>query len=484
MAANTQRPLTFFTLVWLVLLLHLQPTIAESEEYNRQHQHSAAVSIPQVNKTKSNSDKKELQAFRKKNNLIITKLIVISRHGHRAPNAPYWDMCPNDRKNRRKYNVDAEDLTGLGMKEVYEFGEYVRQTYHHFIGNRFNRSLHFFRAVGEPRILQSAIAMSQGLFPDGYGPGGFLPSRPQFVPVFSDMDTHEYLLDNVPCFRRAEADVQHWINSSMDAFMQDENVVEVVKYMKKACGFESAKAKVKKRPLYAFIKTVADGMTFNADYGLNVCRGRVTPEMLFRIRNISLQLLMARLYHTDEQQTYTAVDLPQRLLRLLHHKHPPKPQYLNDFVDTRQEATFYFVHREALYALAQFFGFSYNLAGLPHGELPVASSLIVEKLEPGEYFNHRNKDHPAVTTNTIETNDSDSDSADDKKHAVKAYVRLLLWTPNDGRSTVEISRCKIPQLCTVEELEQIYTERVNRTGTWEKLCNYTYFELDHNTDIR
>ncbi|KAH9582127.1 Histidine phosphatase superfamily [Trypanosoma melophagium] len=499
MAINSQNPLMLspmlvvvVVLLLLVLLLHLHPTVGDSEDYNQRHPHSTPMMIPEVNRT--GNSKKALHAFQKKNNLVLTKLIIISRHGHRAPNAPYWDLCPSDKENRRKYNVDAEDLTALGMKEVYDFGEYVRHRYRHFIGRRFNRSLHFFRAVGEPRILQSAVAMSQGLFPDGFGPGGFLPSRPQFVPVFADMDTHEYLLDNVPCFRRAEQDVHHWINNSMEAFMQDANVIEVVRYMKKVCGYKdkaaAVTAGVKKRPLYAFIKTVADGMTFNADYGLHVCGGRVTPEMLFKIRNISLQLLIARLYHTDEQQTYTAVDLPLRILRLLHHRNPPNQENLNDFVDTRQEATFYFVHREALYALAQFFGFSYSVAGLPQGELPVASSLILEKLEPAENFKKVEKTPSNTNTDDTANGGSNSDSnnsADNEmvgERSKTAYVKFILWTPNDGTSTVEISRCSIPQLCTVDELQRIYTERVKRTGTWDKLCNYTFSELDHNTDIR
>nr|CCC93830.1 putative acid phosphatase [Trypanosoma congolense IL3000] len=256
----------------------------------------------------------------RKRDLVLTKLIVLNRHGHRAPNAPYWTMCPNDRENRRAYNVDAEDLTALGMKEEFELGKYLRNKYRSFIGQRFNRSQHFLRAVGEPRILQSAQAVSQGLFPDGFGPQGYLPRQPQFVPVFSDMDTHEYLLDDVPCFRRAEADMRDWLNNSLDEFLSDPKVAKVLNYMKEVCGVSEKELP----PLYVFLKTVADGMTFNSDFGLNVCRGKVTQEMMFKIRKVSLRLLMARLYHTDEQQTYTAVDLPYRILRMMNSSVPPE----------------------------------------------------------------------------------------------------------------------------------------------------------------
>ncbi|ESL06860.1 acid phosphatase [Trypanosoma rangeli SC58] len=398
----------------------------------------------------------EKQGHRKqhRSELALTKLFVINRHGHRAPNTPYWDFCPNDIKNRRRYDVHSEDLTGLGMKEEYELGQYLRRKYASFIGKRFNRTLHFFRAVGEPRILQSSVAVAQGIFPDGFGPGAFLPNRPQFVPVFSDMDTHEYLLDDVPCFRRAEKDVEQWVNKSLAEFVADANVANVLRYVKHVCG------KPTKEPpsLFAYIKTVADGMIFNGDYGLKVCGGRVPPDMLFRIRNVSMQLLLARLYNTDEQKTYTAVDLPHRLLSMLEGSHLPTEKQINDFVDTRQESIFYFLHREGLYALAEFFGFTYNVPYLPRSELPVASTLIIEKLEPKELLRLGKKG--------------------------PVYVKIILKTPYDGTSTVEVPQCKVPQLCQVHELRRIYNQRVARTGSWEKLCNYTYMEIDHHTDIR
>lgn len=383
--------------------------------------------------------------------LVLTKLVVINRHGHRAPNAPYWTMCPNDIDNKRRYDVMPEDLDGLGMQEEYNFGQFMRSKYNDFLGNKFNRTLHYFRAVGEPRILQSAFAVAEGVFPDGFGPGGFLPSRPQFVPIFSDMDTHEYLLDDVPCFRRAEADSKKWIDTNYDKFLADPNVKRTVNKMAELCGASENDVS------FRFIKTVADGMVFNSDRNFPVCKGRLTSDDLFQVRNVSLRLIMERLYNTDEQQTYTVVDLPRSLLTALNHTHVGEGVQLNDFRDTRQESTFYFVHRESLYALAQFFGFQYNIPGLPPGEIPVASSLIVEKLMPAK---------------------------DQYTHGGKSYVRLTMWTPHNGLTTIPISGCRIPTLCELNELDDIYYQRIARTGSWEKLCDFKVNEMDHTTDIR
>lgn len=385
--------------------------------------------------------------------LVLTKLIVINRHGHRAPNALYWDLCPNDLANKPKYDVNPEDLTGMGMQEEFDFGKYLRHRYSKFIGEKFNRSYHYFRAVGEPRILESAMAVSQGLFPDGFGPAGFLPSRPQFIPIFSDMDTHEYLLDDVPCFRRAEKDSKEWVQHNFSHFMEDTRVKGTVERMYEVCG-----APKKNVSEYVFIKTVADGVTFNTDMNLDVCGGNLTAEDIYEIRRVSLRLLMERLYNTDEQQTYTVVDLPRTLLTALNHTHIGEGAQIDDYLNARQEAHFYFVHRETLYALAQFFGFEYSIPGIPHGEVPVASSLIIEKLMPAK---------------------------DQFTHALnKIYVRFLIWTPSTHIMNIPIPECKIPALCELHELMTLYKKRIHRTGPWENLCNFTVREMDHTTDIR
>ncbi|KPI87011.1 putative acid phosphatase [Leptomonas seymouri] len=449
----------FAVVALMVLLLNVSVVVNAYDDVRSQKAPAAGPVHPRVNInwTEQSANANLTRTERKnilRNKLVLTKLVVLNRHGHRAPNAPYWQMCPNDAFNRKRYDVMAEDLSGLGMQEEYHFGQYIHGTYRNFIGDKFNRSLHYFRAVGEPRILQSAMAVAQGIFPDGFGPGGFLPSRPQFVPIFSDMDTHEYLLDDVPCFRRAEKDSHRWLNASYPLFLKDPYNSKVIASMKKLCGAYNGTAKG-----YAYIKTIADGLTFNTDLGLNVLNGKLTPRMLFDIRNVSLQLLMQRLYNTDEQQTYTVVDLPRSVLQVFNHTHiGDSPAQLNDFYDTRQESNFYFVHREALYAFAQFFGFQYNVAGLPPGEVPVAASLIMEKLMPlRDQYSHDEK---------------------------KIYIRITLWTPYKGSYSIPISKCRIPELCELRELRNIYDERVKRTGTWEALCNYKPQEIDHTTDIR
>jgi len=381
--------------------------------------------------------------------LELVKLIVLNRHGHRAPNPPYWSMCPNDLGNKAKYNVNMEDLTGLGMQEEFDFGVWLRHRYHDFIGIRFNRTQHFIRAVGEPRILQSAMAVAQGMFPDGFGPAGFLPARPQFVPIFSDMDTHEYLLDDVPCFRRATADSQRWVDSQMDTFAADPSISEPIKKLQELCGPIMGPQPT----VSTYIKTVVDGVIFNSDYGLTVLGGQVNSKMMYQLRNISIQMLLNRLYSTDAQQTYTSMDYPETLLGAFDKaKYSISQMDVDDFEHPFQKVEVFVCHREALYAFAKFFGFDFDIATLPRMEVPVSTALIFELLR---------------------------DKATDTY-----YVRTNVYTPFNGKYTIAYPGCKSPRLCKLTELHGIFDKRVNRTGAWRQLCNYTEPELDRITGIR
>lgn len=386
--------------------------------------------------------------------LELVKLIVLNRHGHRAPNPPYWNWCPNDIANKYKYNVNMEDLTGLGMQEEYKFGTWLRHHFHDFIGVKFNRTKHFIRSVGEPRVLQSAMAVAQGIFPDGFGPDGFLPGRPQFVPIFSDMNTHEYLLDDVPCFMRATADSDNWVKNNMNAFLMDPVVSGAIKELRDLCG----PIKGDQPSDSSFVKTVVDGVIFNHDYGLKPLGGRVDPKLMFELRNISIQMLLHRLYGTDAQQTYTSMDFPETLLGAFDSaKKSVELMDIDDFGHPFQQVEVFVGHREALYAAAKFFGFDFEITGLPNSEVPVSTAIIFELLRD---------------------NDKNLETQDD------FFVRTNVYTPFDGHYTMAYPDCRSPRLCKLSELHKIFKTRVKRTGAWRELCNYTEPELDRITGIR
>lgn len=263
------------------------------------------------------------------------------------------------------------------------------------------------------------------------------------------MDTHEYLLDDVPCFQRASADSKRWVDTKMKDFLLQPSIQEPMAKLRALCG-----------PIMGdqpsdstFVKTVVDGVIFNTDYGLDVLHGQVSPQLMFELRNISIRILMERLYSDDAQQTYTSMDFPETLLGAFSHARFSISRVdMDDFVHPFQKVEIFVGHREALYAFAKFFGFQFDISTLPLGEIPVSTALLFELLH-------------------------------DEESGV-FYVRTLVYTPYNGQYTIAVPGCKSPRLCTLDEMQHIFDVRVKRTGPWRQLCNYTEPELDRITGIR
>ena len=379
-----------------------------------------------------------LCAAKKEAPLKLTKLVVLNRHGHRAPNGPYWTACPNDAYNLKKYDVDVEDLSGLGMAEEFQFGKFIRTKYSSFIGETYNREDFFLRAVGVPRCIQSAMALAQGVFPNGFGPQGWLPGRPQFVSIFSDLDMHEYMLDDTPCWARSAQDQKEWYSKYFALYMADPTVHGAINELIKFCG---AAYPATDDEMALFVKLVVDGVVFNHDYGLQVLNGNVNNKLMFELRNISIQFLLGRLFDTDLQKTYGPMDFPNQLLYTAQNKYTARAY--DDFMHPLQKVQVFVGHREELYGFAEFFGIKIQVEGLPFRELPVSSSFIFE-----------------ILTQDVENGQN------------KTFIKSTLWTPTNGEYSLAIPGCSSPRLCTVEELEFLVNQRNARTGTWRKICNY------------
>jgi hypothetical protein len=374
--------------------------------------------------------------------LTLVKLLAINRHGHRAPNAPYWRMCPNDAANRRAYGVRPEDLTGVGYSEEHSFGLYLRDTYGEFIGKKFNDRRHFICAVGEPRTLQSAQVISEALFPDGFGPRGFLPSRPQVIPVFSDIAAHEYVLNDAPCWPRTRVDVSNWLRTVGENMAKDPKNAALISKLESMCGMPPHVAAT--RSIDLIIKIVVDGVIFGHDFGLEPLGGKIDKDMFFQLRNLSNTFLLGKLYGTDAQKTYVAGNLPELIVETGKfvesngtHQLPTNFAQDNEMDAIEHAFNLFDVHREMMYGLAFFWDWEYSVPNMAPGELPASSTVIIEYLR--------------------------------SKKTGGVVVKVVLWTPHNGHWNLKLRECE-KELCTVAELDAIYQTRRRRTGTRPQLC--------------
>ena len=376
----------------------------------------------------------------------LIKLMIINRHGHRAPNGAFWRMCPNDLPNRRRFGVHPEGLTGVGLAEETAFGRYLRETYNDFISPSYNDRKHFVSAVGEPRTLQSAQSIAQALWRDGYGPRKFLPRRPQVVPVFSDIASHEYLLNDAPCWPRTKADATAWVRTVGAALAKDPANQKLITDLEALCGMSPAMAAT--RSLDMLIKTVIDGVIFTHDFGLTPLNGKIDKKTFFALRNLSNTFLLGKLYGTDAQKTYVAGNLPELMVetgRWLEgngtYRLPSDFSATNEGDAVPRPVNIFCVHREMMYGLAFFWDWEYSVPDMGPGELPAASTVILEYVR--------------------------------ERATGRVWVRPKLWTPRPNTGgPLSLPGCAKKTLCAVEELQSIYLERVRRTGTWQTLCSW------------
>jgi hypothetical protein len=118
----------------------------------------------------------------------LTMLVLLHRHGDRAPadnNAP--TNLPDD-LFRRQWPLGAGELTAHGMQQLFNLGAQFKQTYSGFLDSTFNVSRHPIRSTDFHRTQQSAQSFAYGMYV-GMGPidpllnNATLPFAYQPIPV-------------------------------------------------------------------------------------------------------------------------------------------------------------------------------------------------------------------------------------------------------------------------------------------------------------
>ena len=100
------------------------------------------------------------------------------------------------------------------------------------------------------------------------------------------------------------------------------------------------------------------------------------------------------------------------------------------------------VHREEIYGMAFFFDWRYTARDMAPGEVPAGTAFIFEYLL--------------------------------EKSSGTRYLRVKMWNPREGEVVVEMDRrfCKHRHMCSEEELKAQYSQRVARTGKWDRICQF------------
>lgn len=386
----------------------------------------------------------------------LMNVIVISRHGTRAPNPEVLKLCPNDIDNLMRYNhlhIAPAGLTGNGMSQLFALGEYTRRKY---IGgghvSKYYDGSVYVRAVAEERTVQSAVAWGHALYPSGSAPLNYLSSYPEPLPVYTVDDKTDNLLESRKnaCKKRLKQDISAWDTSAGPELYREHS--DVISRIEQLCGVRLTPHTLQVAGSRSFgdaLKDISDALTFDYMEGLPMMPG-LTEDLLQRFREVAFTQLRGRLYGTAAQHVYLSGGLPDEMVRIFREA--------AEGSGAVKKMNAYHGHREMLYAIGEFFGLNYEIVslGVPKGAVPPAATLFFEL--------HRR---------------SPSESP---------YVQVHMWVPcefyqynnSDYRQSAQQNDCNARQLtirgcgaqCPLERFIDLVNQRIAGVGgDYVTLCS-------------
>ena len=457
--------------------------------------------------------------------------ILVSRHGTRAPNAVTSQLCPANSANLQRYltlDISLEGVTGRGMHQLLQLGEYTRAAYVDtgFLKPYYSNEEMYIRAVGEDRTLQSAVAWGQGLYPAGHAPIGYRADLPSPLPVYTLPDELDVLLENrkAGCHQRLKEDVQAWDDTEGAAMRRQ--YAALLGQLETMCGVNLTRAINGSGDNYGdAVKDITDNWTFDFIEHFPPLPG-LSLSTLLQFRQYAVQQLIGRILGTPEQVTYLNGDLPLSMLRsfkaLIQHREDGAAQSAAGVKPLRFIA--YHGHREMMYALAAFFDIRYNITypALPLGAIPPATTLFfelhhVKDAKHGRTAHRKSgskgTDSDEYVIKAVLWSPCDAEDVDDKRalvtfdsNATHAANRSLLnrtsshhphhtstqssshqhaddalaqhsteetfhETAQCGARPIAISSCP-SGVCTYAQFRKVILAQIRSTGDWRKLCKY------------
>jgi len=93
-------------------------------------------------------------------NLTLVHLQVLFRHGDRAPLIPYIKSGPFE--HEKYWPNGFDELTNTGRARMYHLGEFIRDKYRDYLGDKFSPREVYARSSAIDRCLESAQLVLAG----------------------------------------------------------------------------------------------------------------------------------------------------------------------------------------------------------------------------------------------------------------------------------------------------------------------------------
>eukprot|EP00992_Anisonema_acinus_P012246 TRINITY_DN7998_c0_g1_i1.p1 TRINITY_DN7998_c0_g1~~TRINITY_DN7998_c0_g1_i1.p1 ORF type:complete len:484 (+),score=99.77 TRINITY_DN7998_c0_g1_i1:57-1454(+) len=392
----------------------------------------------------------------------LVRVVVLARHGNRAPNPQVEMLCPTYfEKVLPKFGVPPAALSPVGMAENWESGVFLAQRYRDFLpsGPFMDDGAISVMSERMSRNIVSMEALTLGMFPTGTGVKGFLQERPNLVPIATTQAGVDQLLNcprDGPCRPRFKADFNSW-TAENDGRVFGENE-ELFHRISRACGYElrpeGIEFKGKAKTLTWAAKAVSDAFTFAANEGLDpTIDGRISHEDIQAFKHVAGSMVKGSRFGTDQQMTYWVSNFLPTVLKLATL---PNARHAAAWVHNRLHL--FLNHRELVYASAHVLGIPIAYPGLPVDVLPAGCMLLFEIYEKdGESFMKFfwwGPSHP-------DAQDINKAKGEDSVAELYKHGNVIPTAPHG---------CNPDELCPLAHVKALFDAWTNQTGTYQQIC--------------
>jgi len=359
-------------------------------------------------------------------------VVLLGRHGNRAPDPSVKVLCPNRKVQSALYesqNCGPGSMTREGLRAIWDLG---RATYRAYVQDAglvpasYKRTDVYVQASSSDRTIMSAIAWGVTAFPETVQDAPYqVPPATYSVPM-----TEDNLLEvrKARCLGRLQQDIKEFDETVGKKIIENPEFNKLLDKVSGVCGVDLRKARELtdgEFGIFEAIKDVSDAITGDFLEGFPRMEG-LTNETALEFLTMAENLFQNRLYGSPAQAAYLSGKLPEKIQNFFERHVITRSQALgllaaedekediSDFAKIRapRKLTAYHCHREVLYGIAKFLGFNITVErpGLPTGLLHPGAGLFFELWEDDK-----------VPAKGSGLNQISLES--------RFYVRTLLWVP-------------------------------------------------------
>eukprot|EP00808_Paulinella_micropora_P000487 g26889.t1 len=401
----------------------------------------------------------------------MIRLIVLGRHGNRAPNPQVPALCPNFIPTIKKWGVPLAALSPVGKCENAENGRFLRKHYGWFLPEVFtdNTTINFF-SERMSRNIQSTRLTADAMFPSDST--AMVSNETDLVPIATTQAGLDRLMNcprDGPCRARYHQDFISWCNHNCARIFAEHR--HLYHRISRACGANLTAqgfmyGNTQKNLAWAS-KAINDAFQFAINEGIDpTMHGRISHEDLVAFKNIVSHLVKGTRFGKGHQLTYWVSEFLPTVLAGLAKPPPNIDEPRGRFHRTWRDQKFWFFlnHRELLYSIAHMLGLPIELPGFSPDTLPPGCSLQFEV--------YQNKVSKEVFLNMSWWAPTAA-NFEDKKRIREAGGNLMDLYRYGTMVPVAPRGCVAGRLCPLDRVYYLWKTFTEQTGSWKQVCYVT-----------